>query len=165
MLPYTFPLTSAEAFGTSTQCWIGVDYLEQFLESCTPSFLKICPSSPLSPGSIVPSFLAYFPSYCQTLLSSYNPNIPQILKNIDTSIFFRRRQWHPTPVLLPGKSHGWRSLVGCSPQGCQESNMTQQQQQYIIYINVNPSFPIYPFPLSSFVTMFVFCICDSISVL
>ena len=29
-----------------------------------------------------------------------------------------RRQWHPTPVLLPGKSHGWRSLVGCSPWGC-----------------------------------------------
>ena len=31
--------------------------------------------------------------------------------------FPRRRQWHPTPVLLPGKSHGWRSLVGCSPWG------------------------------------------------
>ena len=30
---------------------------------------------------------------------------------------FWRRQWHPTPVLLPGKSHGWRSLVGCSPWG------------------------------------------------
>ena len=29
----------------------------------------------------------------------------------------RRRHWHPTPVLLPGKSHGWRSLVGCSPWG------------------------------------------------
>ena len=29
-----------------------------------------------------------------------------------------RRQWHPTPVLLPGKSHGRRSLVGCSPWGC-----------------------------------------------
>ena len=27
------------------------------------------------------------------------------------------RQWHPTQVLLPGKSHGWRSLVGCSPWG------------------------------------------------
>ena len=27
----------------------------------------------------------------------------------------RRRQWQPTPALLPGKSHGWRSLVGCSP--------------------------------------------------
>ena len=30
---------------------------------------------------------------------------------------FRRRQWHPTPVLLPEKSHGQRSLVGCSPWG------------------------------------------------
>ena len=30
---------------------------------------------------------------------------------------FRRRQWHPTPVLLPGESDGWRSLVGCSPWG------------------------------------------------
>ena len=29
----------------------------------------------------------------------------------------RRRQWHPTPVLSPGKSYGWRSLVGCSPWG------------------------------------------------
>ena len=28
-----------------------------------------------------------------------------------------RRQWHPTPALLPGKSHGWRSLVRCSPWG------------------------------------------------
>ena len=27
------------------------------------------------------------------------------------------RQWHLTPVLLPGKSHGQRSLVGCSPWG------------------------------------------------
>ena len=33
------------------------------------------------------------------------------------SCSFQRRQWHPTPVLLPGKSHGWRSLVGCSPWG------------------------------------------------
>ena len=31
------------------------------------------------------------------------------------SAYIRRRQWHPTPVLLPGKSHGWRSLVGWSP--------------------------------------------------
>ena len=36
-----------------------------------------------------------------------------------------RRQWHPTPVLLPGKSHGWRSLVGCSPWGRWELDMTQ----------------------------------------
>ena len=36
-----------------------------------------------------------------------------------------RRQWHPTPVLLPGNSHGQRSLVGCSPSGHEESDMTE----------------------------------------
>ena len=34
-----------------------------------------------------------------------------------TSTVIWRRQWHPTPVLLPGKSHGQRSLVGCSQWG------------------------------------------------
>ena len=36
-----------------------------------------------------------------------------------------RRQWQPTPVLLPRKSHGQRSLVGCSPWGCKESDTTE----------------------------------------
>ena len=36
-----------------------------------------------------------------------------------------RRQWHPTPVLLPGKSHGWRNLVGCSPWGHKEWDTTE----------------------------------------
>ena len=43
-----------------------------------------------------------------------------------TSAFSQRRQWHPTPVLLPGKSHGRRSLVGCSPWGHEESDMTER---------------------------------------
>ena len=37
-----------------------------------------------------------------------------------------RRQWHPTPVLLPGKFHGWRNLVGCNPWGRKESDTTEQ---------------------------------------
>ena len=37
-----------------------------------------------------------------------------------------RRQWHPTPVLLPGKSHGWRSVEGCSPWGCWGSDTTER---------------------------------------
>ena len=37
-----------------------------------------------------------------------------------------RRKWHPTPVLLPGKSHGWRSLVGYSPWGHEESDTTER---------------------------------------
>ena len=37
-----------------------------------------------------------------------------------------RRQWHPTPVLLPRKSHGRRSMVGYSPWGRKESDRTEQ---------------------------------------
>ena len=37
-----------------------------------------------------------------------------------------RRKWQPTPILLPGKFHGLRSLVGYSPWGCQESDMTDR---------------------------------------
>ena len=43
-----------------------------------------------------------------------------------TSKMEPRRQWHPTLVLLPGKSHGRRSLVGCSPWGREESDMTER---------------------------------------
>ena len=39
--------------------------------------------------------------------------------------FLWRRAWHPTPVFLPGESHGWRSLVGCSPQHCKELDTTE----------------------------------------
>ena len=51
-----------------------------------------------------------------TFINIYAPNIgaPQYVRHMLTS---QRRQWHPTPVLLPGKSHGRRSLVCCSPWG------------------------------------------------
>ena len=48
------------------------------------------------------------------------------LGNLQICIFNRRRQWHPTPVLLPGKSHGQRSLVGCSPWGRWGSDTTER---------------------------------------
>ena len=37
-----------------------------------------------------------------------------------------RRKWQHTPVLLPGKSHGQRSVVGFNSWGCKESNTTEQ---------------------------------------
>ena len=45
---------------------------------------------------------------------------------VPLAFLLRKRQWHPTPVLLPGKSHGPRSLVGCSPWGCYELDMTER---------------------------------------
>ena len=47
----------------------------------------------------------------------------RFLKKLKIELFW---QWHPTPVLLPGKSHGRRSLVGCSPWGREESDTTER---------------------------------------
>ena len=47
----------------------------------------------------------------------------------------RRRQWHPTPVLLPGKSHRWRSLVGCSSWGCYESDTTERLLSFFTFMH------------------------------
>ena len=66
---------------------------------------------------------------CKRLWKEY------VMKNLQIQlpkVITWRRQWHPTPVLLPGESHGRRSLVGCSPWGRRESDTTetiQQQQQ------------------------------------
>ena len=50
-----------------------------------------------------------------------------VRKEISTYyVLSRRRQWYPTPVLFPGKSHGRRSLVGCSPWGHTESDTTER---------------------------------------
>ena len=40
-----------------------------------------------------------------------------------------RRKWQPTPVFLPGESHGQRSLAGCSPWGRKESDTTEQNEE------------------------------------
>ena len=45
----------------------------------------------------------------------YTTEDSKFLNLYDSILYHRRRQWHPTPVLLPGKSHGRRSLEGCSP--------------------------------------------------
>ena len=50
----------------------------------------------------------------------------QFIKLLFKYLLGRRRQWHPTPVLLSEKSHGRRNLVGCSPWGRQESDTTEQ---------------------------------------
>ena len=47
------------------------------------------------------------------------------------------RKWQPTPVFLPGKSHGQRSLVGYSPWGRRESDTTEATEHshmHIIYL-------------------------------
>ena len=52
-----------------------------------------------------------------------------------------RRKWQPTPVFLPGKFHGWRSLVGYSPWGCKE--LDTNEQLYTFYNEHNALIPYY----------------------
>ena len=51
----------------------------------------------------------------------------------------QRRQWQPTPVLLPGKSHGRRSLVGYSPWGCKESDRTERLHFHFQFFTKHPA--------------------------
>ena len=92
------------------------------------NFLLQIPVS--SPCSII------FSSFIMPLQScSIFPNEVQEV-NDDINIYYSkyfsfptpssRGQWHPTPVLLPRKSHGQRSLVGCSPWGREESDTTER---------------------------------------
>ena len=56
-----------------------------------------------------------------------NPKVPLCFSLFSLYRYlWRRRQWHPTPVLLPGKPHGWRSLEGCSPWGRWRSDTTER---------------------------------------
>ena len=64
-------------------------------------------------------FLSFLHPYTYSL-------IDQALPFVHLPFLSQRRQWQPTPVLLPGKSHGWRSLVGCIPWGREESDTTER---------------------------------------
>jgi len=57
---------------------------------------------------------------------SFHSNLGKAMpKNVQTTAQLHSSQWQPTPVLLPGKSHGWRSLVDCSSWGHEESDRTE----------------------------------------
>ena len=58
-------------------------------------------------------------------LKNFSFNLGYAVLLADPSQVIWRTQWHPTPVLLPGKSHGQRSLVGCGPWGREESDTAE----------------------------------------
>ena len=88
------------------------------LINATSLFLLHVPGSlPTSPHLIkLPLPTGWSNSSCRT-----QPSCKPPAQLICTRKERRRRRWHPTPVLLPGKSCGWRSLVGLGL----ESDMTE----------------------------------------
>ena len=86
----------------------------KLLQSC-PTLCDPRDGSP--PGSPVPGILqARTLKWVAISFSISSSHFVRIL-HYDPSIGVALHGMAPTPVLLPGKSHGWRSLVGCSPWG------------------------------------------------
>ena len=79
---------------------------------CVCVFVCVCVCV-CEPGSAREGGVRWWNSLPKSLGGSAERRFGERVKNL----WWRKRQWHPTPVLLPGKSHGWRSLVGCSPWG------------------------------------------------
>ena len=102
------------------------------LSLCLPFFFRLLFSWSTSKfwGTLGLHFLPRWPHYGLMILNTAFLPVTQIyalsleLQNQVKLTF--PRQWHPTPVLLPGKSHGRRSLEGCSPWGCWGLDKTQR---------------------------------------
>ena len=82
-------------------------YISLFSHLCQIELLQETASAQVSPSSVFYKCRLLF-----LFLSNYHSLIG--------------RKWQPTPVLLPGKFHGWRDLVGYSPWGCKESDATKR---------------------------------------
>ena len=112
--------------------------VQSFSTSKSPAILPVAAPTPVVPSS-APAAVTKgmsFPTVC--LPRSFMQDITiirlpwisafmnqSLQKYVGCLLAHRRRQWHPTPVLLLGKSHGWRSLVGCSPWGHWGSDTTE----------------------------------------
>ena len=119
-----------DAFSRVLVCWVGIE----------PETLQwkwgILTTGPWGNCPTFLILIQYFPNEIKwSILDFVNKYIPKINDKNHIIIFkiylfpilyLWRRQWHPTPVLLPGKSHGQRSLVGCCLWGCTESDMTER---------------------------------------
>ena len=107
--------------------------------------------------------------YQASLVCSVVKNLPAVQDTRVQSLVEEipwRREWLPTPVFLPGKSHGQRSLAGYSPRGHRELGTTERLSMAQC-VSVTPEFRTYPsLPLSPwvptslfsvFVSLFWFC--------
>ena len=93
------------------------------------SFLMISSSYQVAKVSDLPTNIQdWFPLWWTGWSYLQSKGLSSVFSNttVQKQQFFGAQQWHPTPVLLPGKPHGQRSLVGCSPWCRKKSDMTEQ---------------------------------------
>ena len=85
---------------------------------------KLCDLPKVTELEGLPWWLSGKESSCQYWRQEFNPWFGKIPWS---------RKWQPSPVFLPGKSHGWRSLAGYSPWGCKESDRTERLSTSVKY--------------------------------
>ena len=83
------------------------------------------------PTSLVAQTVKHLSTMWETWVQSLGQEVPW------------RRKWQSTPVLLPGKSHGQRSLVGYSPWGCKESDTTEWSSLHPVLMFCYDNFTLY----------------------
>ena len=112
-----------------------------------PSFHRALQRWTKSPGSITETQINLFPCFkpvyqvslvlkqLRVCLQCRRPRFSPWVGNVPW-----RRKWQPTPVFLPGKCHGRRSLAGYSPWGRKESDMTEQLHFHftLLYTSLPP---------------------------
>ena len=109
---------------------------QPWIYMCSPSRSPLPPPSTCKRMKLKADLFQFRPRGCRSFWIWFYPKLaleervsPEEIENSDpfgcSAESLQRRQWQPTQVLLPGKSHGRRSLVGCSPWGCYESDMPE----------------------------------------
>ena len=82
-----------------------------------------------------------FPGSSDGKTSAYNVGDLGSIPGIDPGKILWRRKWQPTPVFLPGKFHGLRSLVGYSPWGHKERFSSSKDHSTTASVLLNPWMP------------------------
>ena len=106
---------------------------------CLCTCLSICPSTICIRHLYLPcAYHVYLPTYLSIISINYLP-IYHLYLPICLPIYHLRK-WQSTPALLPGKSYGWRSLIGYSPQGRKESDTTERLHFHFLPIHLSSLF-------------------------
>ena len=106
--------SSAHSFSSRSPSLLDIFWLSNTSHSTSLGPVWLRPVLALVKASLVAQMVKRLPAMLETWAQSLGRKIPW------------RRKWQSTPVLLPGKSHGWRSLAGYSPWDCKESDTTEQ---------------------------------------
>ena len=127
-----------------------------FIEQVAKSFWEICPSILVSKNKEKPIRIL------KNRACYVSPGLPRCLGGKESTCKCRRRRfnpwvrkiscsrkWQSTPVFLPGKFHGQRSLAGYSPQACRKSDMTEYARTQFS-ARFLPYSLTYPIPLQLF---------------